>query len=294
MSRLRIPGLVDILRVTTPQDIRAVADDRRMDRRYEPRGPLLNRIVLGRVRRFLVMGGEPLPPVAPRGAVRPTPNQAELEASLNASAANWPTDDSSVRAIAAYVRGGSGAPGQLAQQAVGRLFDPQYRADEASWKAACVLEGSLSSFNPIARLWWALTRAPERARRLLAAKVGQDPSGLHGTGVAVHNMSDGLLQMRKLWADPKRRDSLSASAAASWCLLAPKQVLRQPTAAGLCPAGAFEETTLVMLQLRAANQAAPSAETALMTESWSRCPAHRWTRELLASGWRAAQEGAHG
>ena len=49
MSRsLRIPGLVDLIRVDASSDIRVLADDGRLDRRFERRGPLINRILLGR------------------------------------------------------------------------------------------------------------------------------------------------------------------------------------------------------------------------------------------------------
>ncbi len=292
MSRLHVPALVDLLPVSDPAQIAVLADDARLDRDYRPGGPLLNWIILGRIRRHLVWDGAPFPPVAPRGAVRPLPGQAELEARLAEVAAGLAGDDSALGGLAAYVRGDGpvGDAGPLAQQAVGRLFDPGYQADDASWKAALTLDGAPRSFNPLQLLWWALTGAVPRARRLLAEKVGGDPSGLHGTGIAVHNIVAGLKTMRKLWNDGGSRRRLPPAGAAAQCLVAPQQVIRQPRKAGLCVAGAFEPTTLVMLQLDKANTQRPSAQMAFMAQTWARCPAHAWVMALLAGTWRVAQE----
>ena len=86
------------------------------------------------------------------------------------------------------------------------------------------------------------------------------------------------------------RRRLTPAGAAAQCLVAPQQVIRQPRKAGLCIAGEFEPTTLVMLQLNAAHTARPTAEMAFMAQSWARCPAHAWVLALLAATWRVAQE----
>lgn len=291
MSRLRIPGLVDLLRTRDPAQIAALAEDARLDRDYTAKGPLLNRIVLARIRKVLVWNGAPLPPVAPRGAQRPLPAQAALEARLAPLAVALSQEKVALEPLAAYVRGegATGAAGPLAQAAVGRLYDPAYVADAASWQAALVLDQAPRTFNPIPLVWWAVTGAVAKARRRLAEKVGGDPSGLHGTGVAVHNLVAGFTRMRALWADPRARHQLSPEAAAAQCLVAPQQVVRQPVQPGLALAGAFADTTMVLLQLDAAHTSSPSAAMAFMTKSWSRCPAHAWVPALLAGVWRTAQ-----
>ncbi|HXQ16431.1 MAG TPA: hypothetical protein VN814_17575 [Caulobacteraceae bacterium] len=292
MNRIHIPALVDLLPVSDPAQIAMLADDVRLDRDYVAKGPLLNRIILSRIRKDLVWDGAPFPPVAPRGPARPLPAQAALEARLAEVVAGLVNDESALGGLAAYVRGDAptGDAGPLAQQAVGRLFDPGYQADDASWQAALTLDAAPRSFNPLQILWWALTGAVPKARRLLADKVGGDPSGIHGTGVAVHNIVAGLQQMRTLWKDGANRRRLPPAGAAAHCLVAPQQVIRQPRKAGLCIAGAFEPTTLVMLQLDKAHTQRPTAEMAFMAQSWARCPAHAWVLALLAGTWRVAQE----
>ncbi|MBV8112913.1 MAG: hypothetical protein JO012_24475, partial [Hyphomicrobiales bacterium] len=68
MSRsLRIPGLVDLIQADVRSDIRGLAIDTRLDRSFDPRGPLINRILVQRIRNVLRIDGVPLPSVAPRG-----------------------------------------------------------------------------------------------------------------------------------------------------------------------------------------------------------------------------------
>jgi hypothetical protein len=291
MSRLHIPGLVDVMRVDDPALITALADDRRIDRDYQVRGPLLNRIITSRILKILRLKGAPLPPVAPHGPARPLAAQTALEARLNPLAPGLSQGDPSLKPLADFVRTGSGQVGPLTQEAVGRLFAAEYVGDGRSWAAAKVLDAAPRSFNPILIIWWWITGAVAKSRRLLAEKVHDDPSGLHGTGVAVHNIVDGFQKMRTLWADPRAREQLSAEAAAAQCLVAPQQVVRQPLRAGGSLAGDFDDTTLVLLQLDAAHSQSPTQEMAFMAQSWSRCPAHAWAPALLAGVWRTAQAG---
>ena len=289
--RLHIPALLDLLIVSDPDRIADLANDARLDRKYG-RGPLFNRLITSRMRSALSLRGSPLPPVAPRGPTRPLPEQAALEARLNALAtALYNQGEPSVEGLARYVRGQGPASsiGPLAQEAVGRLFRPDYKGDAASWAAAQVLDQAPRSFNLPLLIWWAATGAVARARGLLAQKVGGDPSGVHGTGVAIHNLVTGFSRMRALWANPAIRKRLTPEAATAQCLVAPEQVLRQPTEAGVSLADEYSPGTLILLQLDAAHTRAPSSNLAFMTQNWARCPAHAWAPALLAAVWRAAQ-----
>ena len=105
----------------------------------------------------------------------------------------------------------------------------------------------------------------------------------------MHNFPPAFSRMRALYADPSARSRLTPEAAAAQCLVAPQQVVRQPTTAGDSLAGDFNDGTLILLQLNAANARSPSPEMAFMTGTWARCPAHAWIPALLAAVWRAAQ-----
>src|SRR5262249_19781185 len=63
---VRLPGRVDLIQADARSDIRGLADDTRLDRSFAPRGPLINRILVQRIRSVLRIEGVPLPSVAPR------------------------------------------------------------------------------------------------------------------------------------------------------------------------------------------------------------------------------------
>ncbi|HKP78729.1 MAG TPA: hypothetical protein VJU34_06350 [Phenylobacterium sp.] len=292
MPRFAVPGIIDVLVVKDPEQIAALARDPRLDRAYKPRGRLINRMLLGRLTRVLQLKGQPLPPVAERGALRPTAAQAALEARLNEIAAAG-IPDAAVASLAAYVRGAGRDKdaGRLAQEAVGCLFAPEYQGTAASWDDAKVLGAAPSNLNPVKGLIWALTGRVSRARATLARMVGDDPSGLHGTGVAIHNLEHAVRRMRRLYADGKGLAPRSAAWAVGNALGAPRQVLRTPTCRMDIEAGRLEPDTLVILQLDAANLQRPGRDLVFMRDAWSRCPAHRWAPELLAAVWRRAAAG---
>lgn len=294
MSRLRVPGLIDLLRVDRSSAIEALSADDRMDRAYEARGPLVNRIVLKRLRRSLQIDGRLLPPVAPRGPVRPTSEQSSLERRLDGLADTDPAlgaGTDTIERLAAWVKGEGGDKeiGALSQQAVGRLYDDRYEGDKSSWGAARVLGSAPSNLNPFRILLWGITRRVERSRELLAGKVGRDPAAVHGTGVAVHNIVSGFEAMRGIYADEGERNRLSTAAVLARCVIPPRQVVRQPTAAGSADAGSFTPDTLVLLRLKKANDSQPGYDTAFMDGMWSACPARRWVPALFASVWERAK-----
>ena len=213
MARVSVPGLVDALLVKDAALVRSLAADKRLDRAYVPRGRLVNRVLLGRLRRVLQLGGHPLPPVAEHGPVRPTPQQAALEDRLTALASRPGSRAAEVgRRWPGYVRGAGrrADAGRLAQQAaVGRLFSPAFAATADGWADAKVMGAAPSNMNPLKGLIWAITGRVAKARAALAAKVGGDPSGLHGTGVAIHNLVEAFVRMRKLYAETRGHPSVS-------------------------------------------------------------------------------------
>src|SRR5262249_61040781 len=85
---LRIPGLVDLIQADVGSDIRGLADDARLDRSFDPRGPLINRILARRVRSVLRIDGVPLPSVAPRGDAQRSRAQDILRLRLDPAGGN--------------------------------------------------------------------------------------------------------------------------------------------------------------------------------------------------------------
>jgi hypothetical protein len=292
--RLRIPGLVDLIRIDDPAAIAAASADVRLDRDFAGRGPLVNRWIARRIRRSLRTPSAPLPSVSPRNYPDRAERQAALQSRLCALVSEGAVASGHVEDLAAYVRGErpESALGPLVQEAIGRLFADGYDATDRSWRAACVLDAAPRNMNPLRALWWAVTGAVGRSRRILSkAAEGDDPAGVHATAVAVHSLVRSVNAMRQLWLEPGVRDRISADAAVVRSLRAPESVPRRwsvpaSTVWGNLPAGA-----LVLFELDAARKRNPDATVTFMAASWSHCPAAGWTTALLKAIWKHASSG---
>jgi hypothetical protein len=286
MRSIRIPFLIDLKRVDSEPDIRAMALDQRIDRDFVSRGPLVNRFLAGCVSGALRVDGKLLPSIAPHGDAERARSQAALHKRLDpAKGPLW--DDETIGGLVAAVRGSASADtvGPLAQQAVGRLFNKNYVGDAASFQAAKDLDDAVRTFNPVRLFKLKLLGQLRRSRRLLAERVNGDLAGVHGTGIAVHNIVHGLQHMRELWGAQPRP---SADDAVRACLFAPQRVLRQATAKGGTVAGEVRPGTLVLLELEKAREASPGAETVFMAGTWAECPAGAFVAALLRAVWEGA------
>jgi hypothetical protein len=285
MRSIRIPFLIDLKRADTEPDIRALVPDQRLDRDFLSRGPLVNRMLVGRIDEALRVDGKPLPSVAPRGDQERARSQAALHARLDpAKGPLW--DDETLGRLVGAVRGSAGADiGPAVQQAVGRLFDKHYVGDADSFQAAKDLDDAVHAVNPVRLFMLKRLGQLRRSRRLLTERVNGDLAGVHGTGIAVHNIVRGLEHMRELW---RRAPRPSADEVVRACLFAPKTVLRQATGKGGTIAGDVRPGTLVLLELEKARGVSPSAETVFMAGTWAECPAGAFVAALIRAVWEGA------
>lgn len=291
--RLRIPGLVDLIRVDDPGMIAAASTDARLDRNFTGGGPLINRWIARRIRLSLRTPAAPLPSVSPRDHPGRAERQAALQSRLCALVSEGTVATEHVAELAAYVRGDrpESAAGPLAQEAVGRLFAERYSSTDRTWRAACVMDAAPRNMNPLRALWWAATGALRRGRHILSDAVGGDPAGVHATAIAVHSLVRSLRQMRRLWLEPGLRDRITTDAAVTRSLRAPESVPRRWSAPASTVWGNLPAGTLALLELDAARARDPDADIVFMAASWSRCPAAGWTTALLKDVWKRAQSG---
>ena len=285
---IRVPGVVEVVLVSDPAEIRTLNSQAKIDRNFIPRGPLINRLIAARIRHWFEIMGQLLPSLLPRGDQVRTDRQKTLAAALDpARGAKLWTDDQ-INALGSYVRGNGddNAAGILTQQIVGRLFDPLYCADQATWNAAQLIDQFRDGFSPV-QIVWQLTGKLRRARDLLVMRAKDDRWAMHGTAIGVHGIVQALAQMRQLRTLPHAR-ALGEDAVLWQCLTPPKQVprtvevtLETPQIGGSMPAG-----TVVILQLSAAGPQAPDAEMVFMRGHWNACPARAFVTELLLAVWR--------
>jgi hypothetical protein len=287
---LRIPGLVDLIRADTRSDIRGLANDARLDRKFDLRGPLINRILMLRIRNVLGIAGTPLPSVAPREDAQRMRAQDSLRRRLDPAAGKPLWDEETIAGLVGAVRGTPGAAplAEATQQAVGRLFAADYKASPESWTAARVLDAAVHTRNPLRSIFLHLSGRLQRSRRLLADLVHGDLAGVHATGIAVHNLVRGFERMRELWREPRWHSPCSTDAVVEQCLFAPPSVLRQAAMPGATVCGAVRAGTLVVLELEAARERTPGRDLELMVGNWAQCPAAAFVPALLQAVWKRA------
>jgi hypothetical protein len=287
---LRIPGLIDLVQADARADIRGLADDARLDRKFELRGPLINRLLVLRIRSVLRLAGVPLPSVAPRDDAQRMRGQEELHRRLDPVAGKPLWDEETIAALVGAVRGAPGAPplAPAAQQAVGRLFAADYKASPQSWAAAGVLDAAVHTRNPLQAAFLHLSGRLRRSRRLLADLVHGDLAGVHATGIAVHNLVRGFERMRELWKEPRWRSPAAVDAVVEQCVFAPPSVLRQAAMPGATVCGTVRAGTLVVLELGVARERAASREVEFMQGNWAQCPAAAFVPALLQAVWKRA------
>ena len=286
MRSIRIPLLADLKLIKSKADVRTLVANADLDRRFEQRGPLINRLLMRSIRSALRVDGKMLPAVAPRGDTSRAKEQQALRARLDpALKPLW--DDETLAALIAAVTGRAGADaiGPAAQQAVGRLFVPSYVGNAESFAAARDLDDAIHSRNLIHRLVLHATGRLRRSRRLLATRVNGNLAGVHGTGIAVHNMVHSFQKMRELFLRGERG---SAEEAVKLCLSAPPTVLRQATARGHTVAGEMRAGTLMLFMLDTIRKTSPDAETVFMAGTWAECPALLFVPALYRAVWDGA------
>lgn len=289
MRAIRVPWLADLLIAEEADAIRALAAEARLDRGVPPRAPLVNRMIAHRVADVLQVEERPLPSAAPRAA----PGRAAARDALEARLDGLAVDEAHRDALAAYVSGREPRPlGPLVQEVVGRLFVAEFRATDATWQAARLLDGAARTLNPLRRLVWAFTGRVNDARRLLARPFAGDAAALHAVAIAVHNLVASFQSMRALAAGPGGVARHTPAEAASICLAAPPRVLRYVTAPGANAHATFRAGTLMLLGLEAARARTLAHDVAFLTATWSRCPAHAWVPALLGAVWQRAAETA--
>lgn len=289
MQRKQRIGLVDVVMVAEPDEVRAVLADEHIDRAYAGRRLLLNRLLLRRITGTLSYRGTRFPTLQPRDDADRKTRQAALWERLNTAAAAFDASNPDLEPLADWVRGigGDDALGPLVQGMVGRQFDPGFRATRETWAAAELLEEAVRTKSLAKRLGWALTGKVRRAKAYLGPMVNHERAGIHGVAIALHNLVKGFRHMRSLYATGAW-NTLAAPDAAGQCLFAPTAVLRQPTrdtvVAG-CPLG---RDTIVVLALGEAAKRDGTSSFVFLKDQWSQCPADTWVPALLEGVWRRA------
>lgn len=289
MNRIRIPGIVNIFKVSQPEEIKLLAQDPRIDRKFDTHTCPANWVLLKRSLAVLSFEGRRFPTMTPRDVVQRQTNQENLRSALNQRIAAISAGPQELEALANWVRGAGAEPqiGILTQQLLGGLFSPAFEASEDSWTAAKVLVAAPRSWKlPV--FWWLLSGKVKRAKRLLAGMVSGNLSAVNAVGIAVHNVVKGMRHMRVLYADAAIRSSLLPAEVARQCLFAPVSLYRQATEAGRIDGCPFQKNSLFVLEIGEASRQSAGLPLVFMDGTWSTCPAAQWVPAMFEGVWRRA------
>ena len=279
MTALRIPGVADLLTVSDPSTIRSMADNPDLDRVAEG-GPLVTRLLRGRLARALRTAEGPLPSALPRDSAERAAMRADLAARLEAAE----RDDrlyGPVEEAACFVAGGAGTAGSLAQTLLGRVFVAGFTATAETWDAARVIDRALAPPS-LASLRDALAGRLPKAQRVLSKAMAGDRNGVHAIGVAVHNLAATLDTLRAL------DKTLPERAALTRALAAPARVARQGLSVAETVGGRVRPGSFVVLEVGATAERTLDPRVAFLRDAWSGCPAHAFVPRLTARIWREA------
>ncbi len=288
MKRTRIPGLIDVIKLDSPEEIDEMGQSACIDRSFEPPHPIVNGLILRHILDVLSFRGKRFPTISAKDAPGRAREQNLLWSSLSDKAALLKEGRSELLGLAGWVKGtgNENELGILVQQIVGRAFNQSYTATQESWAAALVLGDASHSINPVMNYWWRVTGKVSRAKSLLASKVNGNLAGVHGTGIALHNVVKAFQHMRGLYIDIGLRSSLSPEDVSRQCLFAPAVVLRQATGDGEIAGCPFSEGSLFIVALADAQKHHESEDVVFLNNSWSRCPGEQWVPALLEGVWR--------
>jgi hypothetical protein len=291
MKRSYIPGLVDVVTVDDPAEIRQLVNSKQLDRRFDRFCPVLNGFLLRKITKTLSFDNHRFPTLLPSGNQERSIAQEELWNRLNLQVRELTPANRDVRDLATWVKGmkTSVDVGVLAQQAVGRLFDPEYKADAESWEAAQIL-GQAPKTKGLAAIVLRLSGKVMNAKVLLASKVEGDRAGIHGTGVAIHNLVKGFHRMQFIFRDRALRAGFDSERIVHECLFAPEMILRQATENGNSSGCPFKRGTVFLLQLGKGHEHPDTEDLIFLDATWSRCPAEQWIPALLRAVWECAND----
>jgi hypothetical protein len=290
VKRRRVVGLIDLFEVTDPIEIKALARDPGLDRKFEGATCPINWLLLKRSLAVLSFGGRRFPTMVSRENIQRKQNQDELWRYLTERADAIKEGPDELMSLANWLRDADSDAevGIFVQELLGRLFSSQFVATKESWNAAKTLVAAPRSNNLPKLTWWFISGKVRRAKRLLAGMVNDDLSAVNAIGIAAHNVVKSLIHMKLLYADVATRRALSAEEAAERSLFAPGSLYRQATANGQLGNCPFSKDALFVLSVGEACRKPGGRSLVFMDDTWSRCPANGWVPAMLQGVWRRA------
>lgn len=287
---IRYGGLASILVVDTDHEVDALMDHPDLARDYTAAGPLLNRMILARLRRGVGLPGDVLLSFRPRADTDRAHSQRVLAERLDVLATRQPWASEAVAAVATYVVTGADRHKALVALTYITAY-PFLPASTRFQPAQCERLYRLYRRLSTARKPWAglplqWLGIDKRAAQQILQTTNGDEYGLHAIGITLDNSVLILDHLRARYAGEARRDT-AVRRCLDWSKLrtAPALVVRQTKQACRLPDVPVElpAHTLVLLQMRHGLRNDSPAGFEFASSHWSACPASRYMISAFAA-----------
>jgi hypothetical protein len=288
--RVYIPGICRLVFIRTPDEVRAVNDAAVTTRSLSGRGGLVNRAMAARLRVFRTPAGDLWPAFRDRLDPLRAERQSEVEAALGDVRDLLTRLAPEIAALAAYVCTGRSlrTPGIVVQQAVGRMFFPDYTASEESYDAARTLQTWLSA-GPLRAYRLKRSGALRAALDHIMGLARGNTSCAHATALAIENIVKSVELMRKLALSGDNLKELGPEDAVARTLRGPARVIREVRDGARIGNVRLRARSLVVLGVEAARRQSPYPGIDFFAVAWNRCPAQSMVPALLGEVWQEAQ-----
>ena len=292
---INIPGILRLVFVEAADEIVAVNDATIVKRSLSGRGGLVNRAIAAKLQVFRTPDGDIWPAFRDRLDPLRAEHQRELEAALADVRALLQRIAPEISALAGYVRSGHAPhdPGIIVQQAVGRLFFPDYAANEESYGATQTLSAWLSA-GPLKSFRLKHSGALQAALDRIMELARGDTACAHATGLAMENIVKSIGLMRELAKSGSNLKQLDPQDAVARALRAPERVLREARDGARIGNLRLRARSLILFGVEAARRQSPDPGFGFFASAWNRCPAHAFVPALLGEVWREAKNNPEG
>lgn len=285
--RIRLGKLIDVLLVSTPDQIQWLNQHADVQRKLDPSASWLHRIAARRFHDDLAFEGKSLPVFLSREDTERADRQNKLHQHLE-DLRGLPGEE---RDQMADFVSGKATPediGVVVQQWCGRLFAAHYR----SAKEICDA-GRLLAKWPSTLPWHAFKERQSgrlaAAKAMIADAADGDIHCIHATSIGSHNLTRTIEKLRAA-AHAHGTQKLSPDEVLRACLTVPPAVLRGCTKTIEAPftSPALTNRTLIVFLVASAYAKSGDLDDAFLGNAWSACPARDVIPEMLRAVWYAA------
>ena len=289
---ITIPGIIRLVVVGRPDELIAVNDASVVQRSLSGRGGFVNRLIAAKIAVFRTADGNTWPAFRDQLDPLRAANQKTLEEALSDVGPLLERIAPEITELGGYVGTGAAARnvGVIVQQAVGRLFFPDYAASDESYEAARTLQ-TWSTAWPLRAYWIRRSGALQVSLdRIVDLSLG-DLACAHATAIAMKNIVMSIELMRELASQGDNLVRIEPQDALAHSLRAPARVFREARDGACAGSVRLPARSLVLLAMASAHRQHPVPSFAFAASAWNRCPAQSIVPALLMDVWQRARAG---